>query len=69
MYQLIFTVCSIIQGASCHTLNPIPLETGAMGCAMAGQFEGAKYITAHPNYWIHGYKCKPVSDRYTYTNL
>lgn len=67
MLQLVFTVCSIVQGAMCHELAPIPLDenAGMMACAMAGQFEGAKYTLAHPNWWIARYKCKPANGLYT----
>ena len=53
MLELVFTVCSIVQGAHCHTLQPVRLEGNTMmiGCVMASQFEGAKckllYYTGH----------------------
>ena len=62
MLQLIFSVCSIVQGASCHELPPIPLQEGTtmMGCAMASQIEGAKWVVAHPNHYITRATCRPV---------
>lgn len=62
MLQLVFSVCSIVQGAACHELPPIPLEQGTtmMGCVMASQIEGAKWAVAHPNHYIHRATCRPA---------
>lgn len=62
MLQLVFSVCSIIEGATCRELPPIPLQQGTtiMGCAMASQIEGAKWVTAHPNHYIYRATCRPV---------
>ncbi len=62
MLQLVFSVCSIVQGASCHELAPIPLEQGTtmMACAMASQIEGAKWAVAHPNHYIARATCRPA---------
>ena len=48
MYELIFTVCSVLVGASCRQENPIQLEehVGMMGCLVASQIEGAKWVEA-----------------------
>ena len=39
MLQLVFSVCSIVEGASCHKLPPLPLNEGTtmVGCLMASQ--------------------------------
>ena len=68
MIQLIFTVCSIVQGAACHKLPPIPLDEGVgmMGCMIASQQIGAKYAIEHPNHYVSRATCKPVSN---YANL
>ena len=60
MLQLVFSVCSIVQGASCHELPPIPLEEGTtmMACALASQIEGAKWVVAHPNHYIQRATCR-----------
>ena len=60
MLQLVFSVCSIVQGATCHELAPIPLEpdTSMMACAMASQIEGAKWAVAHPNQYIARATCR-----------
>ena len=62
MLQLVFSVCSIVQGASCHELAPIPLREGTtmMACAMASQIEGAKWVVAHPNHYIQRATCRPA---------
>ena len=51
LYELIFTVCSIVHGAHCSDLSPVPLEanTPLIGCAIASQVEGAKWVFSHPN--------------------
>jgi hypothetical protein len=60
--QLVFGVCSIVQGASCHELAPIPLEAGTtmIACAIASQIEGAKWAVAHPNHYIARATCRPA---------
>ncbi len=60
MLQLIFSVCSIVEGAACHDLPPMPLREGTsiMGCVMASQIEGAKWVTAHPNHYIQKATCQ-----------
>jgi hypothetical protein len=30
MLELVFTVCSIVEGAKCHELPPVPLEEETM---------------------------------------
>ena len=62
MLQLVFSVCSIVQGASCHELAPIPLREGMTmrACAMASQIEGAKWVVAHPNHYIQRATCRPA---------
>ena len=54
MLELAITVCSIVQGANCHALEPVRLEENTMmiGCMMASQFEGAKWVETHPNFYI-----------------
>ena len=61
MYELIFTVCSIVAGA-CSELSPILLEanTPLIGCAIASQVEAAKWITGHPNFYVQKATCQPA---------
>lgn len=58
--EIVFTVCSILIGAHCFILDPMPLQEGAgmMGCMIAGQVEGAKYTLGHPNYYVSKYTCE-----------
>ena len=62
MIQLVFSVCSIVEGAACHELPPVPLKdrTTMIGCLMASQAEGAKWAIAHPNQYISKITCGPV---------
>lgn len=62
MYELIFTVCSVVVGASCREINPITLQedVGMRGCLMASQIEGAKWNETHPNFYISKYTCQPA---------
>lgn len=62
MYELVFTVCSVVVGASCREANPIPLQenVGMMGCLIASQVEGAKWTEAHPNFYVARYTCQPA---------
>jgi hypothetical protein len=50
MLELIFTVCSLTQGASCHELLPVKLDDNVtiVGCMMASQIEGAKWAESIP---------------------
>ena len=62
MYVLIFTVCSILHGANCRELSPLPLDasTPAIGCAIASQMEAAKWVMGHPNYYVQRATCQPA---------
>ena len=62
MYELVFTICSIVSGASCREASPIPLqpEVGMMGCLIGAQVEGAKWVESHPNFYISRYTCQPA---------
>jgi hypothetical protein len=62
MLELVFTVCSIVQGAGCRELNPMPLQenTHMIACLMASQIEGARWVEAHPNFYIARSKCQPA---------
>jgi hypothetical protein len=58
---LILSVCSLVGGAACRELPPIPLQpqTTMMGCLMASQIEGAKWVMEHPNHYIRRVSCRP----------
>jgi hypothetical protein len=60
MLELVFTVCSIVQGANCHELSPVPLqpETMMIGCIIASQVEGAKWVDSHPNFYVQRATCQ-----------
>jgi hypothetical protein len=62
MYELILTVCSLVQGAECRELPSINIDRGpsVIACAMASQIEGAKYVEEHPNFYIHKMTCQPA---------
>lgn len=59
MFALILSVCSIVEGAACRELPPIPLPT-MVGCLMASQVEGAKWVMEHPNHYIQRATCRPT---------
>jgi len=60
--ELVITVCSVLQGASCRELNPIPLQenTHMIACMMASQIESAKWVDAHPNFYVARSTCQPA---------
>jgi hypothetical protein len=62
MLELVFTVCSVVSGASCHELAPMNLQenTSMMGCLMASQVEGARWVSSHPNFYISRATCQPA---------
>lgn len=62
-YVLTFTVCSIVQGAACHDLPPIPLQpnVGPLGCMIASQVEGARRVANHPNFYVQRATCQPFN--------
>lgn len=62
MLELIFTVCSIVQGANCHRIQPIRFaeKMPMIGCVVASQFEGAKWVEEHPNYYVTRATCQPA---------
>ena len=61
MLELVFVVCSIVEGARCRELPPVPLEPNShmVACMLATQFEGAKWVGSHPNYYIQRSTCQP----------
>jgi hypothetical protein len=66
-YELVLTVC-MLGGAVCHELPPVPLrpEVGVIGCAMAGQTIGAKWVAEHPDFYVSRARCTPFN-RYART--
>ena len=61
MLELVFTVCSIVQGASCRLERlPLQADTSMMSCLMASQIEGAKWVQHHPNHYIQRATCRPA---------
>jgi hypothetical protein len=61
MLELVFTVCSLVQGATCRDLNAISLGNASMmTCVFATQVEGAKWIGDHPNFYIQRATCQPA---------
>jgi hypothetical protein len=60
--QLVFSICSIVEDAAYHDLPPMPLREGTtvIGCLMASQVEGAKWVAAHPNQYIRKITCEPA---------
>ena len=66
MIQLVFTVCSLVQGARCYPVEPIVLreEVTMFGCIIGGMQEAAKYAMNHPNFYVAKYTCEPLG-KYT----
>jgi hypothetical protein len=62
MLELVFTVCSFVEGAKCRELPPVPLqeETVMIVCMIASQIEGAKWADTYPNFWIQRATCQPA---------
>ena len=63
MLELVFTVCSIVQGARCHEVQPIRLDENTLpiACMIASQQLGAKWIDEHPNYYLDRATCRPAN--------
>jgi uncharacterized membrane protein AbrB (regulator of aidB expression) len=61
--ELIFTVCSIVAGAQCRELPPMPLQAGVgiIGCSIAAQIEGAKWRVNNPNWYVARATCRPFN--------
>ena len=60
MIELVLTVCSVVQGASCRDLRlPLEQNTRLIGCAIAAQVEGAKWVGDHPNFYVSRATCAP----------
>jgi hypothetical protein len=57
--ELILTVCSIVQGANCHT-EMLQSEASMTACMMASQIEGAKWVQQNPNFYIQKATCRPA---------
>ena len=62
MLELVFTVCSVVAGATCKELPPVTLEdhVGMIGCVIASQIEAAKWADSHPNYYVTRATCQPA---------
>ena len=59
--ELVFTVCTIVQGANCRS-EPVMLQSEAsmVACIMASQIEGAKWVLRNPNFYIQKATCRPA---------
>lgn len=62
MLELVFLVCSIVEGAKCKELPPITLieNTTMIGCVMASQIEAVRWVDAHPNSYVQRATCRPA---------
>jgi hypothetical protein len=62
MLELVFIVCSVVEGAKCRELPPVNLasETHIVGCMLATQIEAVKWIESHPNHYIQKSICRPA---------
>lgn len=65
MISLVFTACSILvtaKGAPCRPIKA-DYDVSLFECMMRGQIEMAKWVAAHPNWYIApgGYRCIPPS--------
>ena len=60
MIEIVFSVCTIVEGATCRELPPVPLHPQAtmMDCFTASQIEGAKWAIGHPNFYIARSTCR-----------
>lgn len=52
--------CLVADPTKCQTVHPVvpddqPLTMSS--CQIAGQIEGAKWVTEHPKYLLHRVKC------------
>jgi hypothetical protein len=61
MLELVFIVCSLVEGARCRELPPVPLlpDTHIMACLMATQIEAARWAENHPNHYVQKATCQP----------
>ncbi len=62
MLEIVFVVCSLVEGAKCRELSPLPLQPDAhiIACLIATQVEGAKWSQTHPNQYIVRSTCQPA---------
>lgn len=62
MIELVFTVCSILHGAQCHTERQTYMaqHVSLFECMRYGQLELARWSVSHPNYSIHKWRCGVV---------
>ena len=67
MIILVFTVCSILEGATCKTVNqtyvPQPGELSVFACARYGQVHASKWQAEHPNWRISKFTCGRPDER------
>lgn len=59
MIEIVVSVCSIVQGATCKDvrLTYMAESVSPMECMMKGQVEMAKWAESHPNWRIHRWSC------------
>lgn len=61
MIELVFLVCSIVEGARCSEPTvPLAHDATMMHCLLATQIEGAKWASEHPNHYIQRATCRPA---------
>ncbi len=62
MLEIVFVVCSLVEGAKCRELAPVPLQpdTHMMACLIATQVEAAKWSERYPNHYVARSTCQPA---------
>lgn len=64
MIAIVVSICSIVQGAQCREIDLTFLEEQftPQQCMFYGQVEIAKWQESHPNWRIHGWKCRVINE-------
>lgn len=60
---LVFTACSLLEGATCKEVEQVFLEAQSTpySCMLYGQGHMAKWVNEHPNWKVvGGWRCGPA---------
>lgn len=58
--ELIFTACSIVQGAHCREVSLVYSDISLITCATQAQQPIADWMLTHPNWTVSRWQCRPA---------
>lgn len=58
MIELVFTVCSLLEGAKCKEQSLVFQDLSLMTCLVGAQPQLARWAEGHPNWTVSKWTCR-----------